>query len=173
MKMKKSTLFFTQSAVIAAAYTGLTYLAAVFGLAYGPIQFRFSEALTILPVFTPAAIPGLTIGCLLGNLGSNALPLDVIFGTFASFIAAVCSYYTRKVLWKRLPILATVFPVLINAVIVGFEICVYFTKDTSLIGFLTVAGQVGLGQLVVCYGLGMPLYTALKRVPFFAEGKMQ
>ena len=82
--MKKGTLpYLAQAGMIAAIYAALTYLAMAFNLAYGSIQFRFSEALTILPVFTPAAVPGLAIGCLIGNLASP-YPLDLIFGTAAS-----------------------------------------------------------------------------------------
>ena len=78
-KQTRSTVFLAQGAMIAAIYTVLTLLAATMNLAYGPVQFRFSEALTILPLFTPAAIPGLTIGCLLSNLFSGYGAADMIF----------------------------------------------------------------------------------------------
>lgn len=87
--MKKGTLLYlAQAGMIAAIYAALTYLAMALNLAYGSIQFRFSEALTILPIFTPAAVPGLAIGCLIGNLASP-YPLDLVFGTAASLIAAL------------------------------------------------------------------------------------
>ena len=88
MVNKKRINFIITGALIAAVYAGLTYLSNVFGLAYGPIQLRVSEVLTLLPVFTPAAIPGLTIGCFIANIGSFNM-LDMIFGSFATLIAAV------------------------------------------------------------------------------------
>ena len=83
--------FLVEAAVIAALYTVLTYLAVAMNLAYGPIQFRFSEALTILPVFTPAAIPGLALGCFLSNLASPLGIVDWVFGTLATLLAAMLS----------------------------------------------------------------------------------
>ena len=80
--------------LIAALYAIATYLSAAMGLAYGGIQFRISEALTILPIFTPAAIPGLIVGCFIGNLGSPFGMVDILLGTFATAFAAVCSYHT-------------------------------------------------------------------------------
>ena len=95
--MKKGTLLYlAQAGMIAAIYAALTYLAMALNLAYGSIQFRFSEALTILPIFTPAAVPGLAIGCLIGNLASP-YPLDLVFGTAASLIAALLTRAVRKV----------------------------------------------------------------------------
>ena len=91
--------------MIAAIYAALTYLAMALNLAYGSIQFRFSEALTILPIFTPAAVPGLAIGCLIGNLASP-YPLDLVFGTAASLIAALLTRAVRKVRIKNVPVLA-------------------------------------------------------------------
>ncbi len=166
--MKKQNMtYLAQAAMIAAAYAALTYLAAVMNLAYGPIQFRFSEALTILPVFTPAAIPGLTVGCLLGNLTSTVSPMDIIFGTAATLIAALGTRMTRNITWKGMPLLAPLFPVACNALIIGAEICVFYTKDTSFLGFITAATQVCIGQLAMCYGLGLPLFVALRRTNLF------
>lgn len=160
---KKKTDFIVKSAVIAAVYAGLTYLSSIFGIAYGPIQFRLSEALTILPVFTPAAIPGLTVGCFLGNITSPYGIVDVLCGTFATLIAAVLSYFTRKIKFKDMPLLSAVFPVIANAVIVGLEITVFMPEGFALQAFLINAFQVGFGQLVVCYGLGIPLYKVIKK----------
>ena len=78
-------------AMIAAIYAAATYLSSVFGIAYGPIQFRLSEALTVLSVFTPAAIPGLTIGCIIGNLASPFGIWDIVFGSLATLLAAVAA----------------------------------------------------------------------------------
>ena len=88
-KQTRSAVFLAQGAMIAAIYTVLTLLAATMNLAYGPVQFRFSEALTILPMFTPAAVPGLTIGCLLSNIFSGYGAADMIFGTLATLLAAI------------------------------------------------------------------------------------
>ena len=106
---KKASVYITQAAVIAALYAALTYLASVFGIAYGNVQFRFSEALTVLALFTPAAIPGLTIGCFIGNLGSPFGIMDVILGTLATFLAAYFTYVTRKAGGKFGYLLAPVF----------------------------------------------------------------
>ena len=109
--MKKGTLLYlAQAGMIAAIYAALTYLAMALNLAYGSIQFRFSEALTILPIFTPAAVPGLAIGCLIGNLASP-YPLDLVFGTAASLIAALLTRAVRKVRIKNVPVLAPLPPV--------------------------------------------------------------
>ena len=85
-----SVLFMAQAAVIAALYTVLTLVAIAMNLAFGAVQFRFSEALTILPVFTPAAIPGLTLGCVLSNLCSSYGVADIVFGSLATLLAALC-----------------------------------------------------------------------------------
>ena len=108
-KKQKTTTYITQAAVIAALYAGLTYAAGFFNLAYGSIQFRFSEALTVLACITPAAIPGLTIGCFIGNLNSPFGILDIVLGTLATFLAAYFTYVTRKVKNKAGYLLATVF----------------------------------------------------------------
>lgn len=154
--------YITAAAVIAAIYAALTYLGGFFGLSYGPIQIRFSEALTILPIFTSAAIPGLTVGCFLANIGSFNL-LDMVFGTIATLISAFLTYYLRNIRIKKLPLLALFPPVIINAVIIGAEIAVfYFPNGFSFLGFIISALEVGVGQLIACYGLGLPLYLALK-----------
>lgn len=160
---KRNLLYLAQAGMIAAVYAVLTYLAMVFNLAYGSVQFRFSEALTILPIFTPAAAPGLAIGCLIGNLASP-YPLDLLFGTAASLIAAVLTRAVRNVRIKKIPVLAPLPPVLVNAAVVGLQIT-FFTPGAaaSWAGFLISAVQVGLGQLAVCYLLGLPLGLALER----------
>ena len=161
---KKKTVFVVEAAVIAAMYAGLTYAAGALNLAYGSIQFRFSEALTILASLTPAAIPGLTIGCFLGNITSPYGLIDIICGTLATLIAAVLSYWTRKVKFKDMPLLSAIFPVLTNAVIIGLEITLFMPEGFKFEAFLITAGQIALGQLVVCYGLGIPLYKIIKKI---------
>ena len=161
--------FLVEAAVIAALYTVLTYLAVAMNLAYGPIQFRFSEALTILPVFTPAAIPGLALGCFLSNLASPLGIVDWVFGTLATLLAAMLSYALRNIRIKGLPVLASLPPVLTNVVIVGFELaCLsdigFAFQNFSLAAYVSSAISVGIGELVVCVVLGLPLFTLLKKV---------
>ena len=143
--------FLVQAGMIAAIYAVLTYAAAAANLAYGAVQFRFSEALTVLPVFTPAAIPGLALGCFLSNLASPLGPVDWVFGTAATLLAAALSYLTRRVRLAGLPVLPLCFPVLCNAVIAAWA------------AFLPTALSVGAGELVVCAALGLPLAAALER----------
>lgn len=159
---KQKTRFIVQSALIAALYAALTYVAAALNLAYGPVQFRFSEALTVLAAFTPAAIPGLAIGCFLGNLSSPMI-LDVVLGTLATLLAAGCSYLTRNIRFKNLPLLSLLFPVIFNALIVGAEITFFLPEGFSMQGYLLNAAWVGLGELVVCYVGGVPLSMALNQ----------
>lgn len=156
-------LLIVQGGVIAAIYASLTYLAGLWGLAYGPFQFRLSEALTILPVFTPAAIPGLTIGCFLGNLGSPLGLVDVLCGTAASLLAAILTRAVSRVRVKGIPVLAPLPPILCNAVVIGLELTLlgFMPQGLNLPGFLAAALEVGFGQLVVCYGLGIPLYALI------------
>lgn len=162
MKKLSNAKSLTVAAVIAALYAALTYMAAALGIAYGPIQFRFSEALTVLPVFTPAAVPGLTIGCLISNMASFN-PVDLVFGTAASLIAALLTRATRNVKTFGSPLLSLLPPVLVNALLVGLEISIFYLDGFTVGGFLISFLEVGLGQLLVCYGLGLPLYFALNK----------
>ena len=164
---KKKTMFVVESAVIAALYAGLTYAASMLNLAYGSIQFRFSEALTILACLTPSAIPGLTIGCFLGNITSPYGLIDIVCGTLATFLAAIFSYATRNVTVKKIPLLSPVFPVLTNAIIVGIEITLFMPEGFKLQAFLINALQIAIGQLVMCYGLGLPLYNVIRKTKLY------
>ena len=170
--MKNSKInYIVTSALIAAIYAGLTYLCGVFGLAYGPIQLRLSEVHTVLPVFTSAAIPGLTIGCLIANLGSfNAL--DMIFGTAATLIAALLCRALRNIKFKGLPLLSILPAVVVNAVVIGFEISWFFLPEgLTLWGFLVSGAEVGLGELIVCYAFGIPFYLAVEKHNIFSLGE--
>lgn len=170
MKHRKTkTRFLAQAGLIAAIYAVTTYLCALWGIAYGQVQFRFSEALTILPLFTPAAIPGLTVGCFLANLSSPFGMVDVLCGTAATLLAAIAVRVTRQVRFKNIPWLAPLFPVLSNAIIVGLEISFFLPEGLSWAGFAASALSVGLGELVVCYGLGLPLSIAMGRMPMFRK----
>ncbi len=153
-------------AVIAALYVALTYAqeALLPGTTSMAVQFRLSEALTMLCVFTPYAIPGLTVGCLLANIVSaGALPVDMIMGTLASFLAAVCIYRTRSITFKGLPLLSALMPAIFNGVIIGAEIEIFFIKGPfNFVSFLTQAGFVALGELAVCFTVGLLLIKAIK-----------
>ena len=165
--MKKNVLFITQGAIIAALYTVLTVLAGSLNLASGVIQVRFSEALTILPAFTPAAIPGLFIGCIISNILTGCMPLDVIFGSLATLIGAALTYLlTHKKIdgeWTFKPgkisaILTPIPPILSNTLIVPFVLA-YVYKFEGTIPFFMLT--VGIGEILSCGLLGMILYGAL------------
>lgn len=152
--MKKSTLIITQGAVIAALYVALTYVFAP--ISFREVQVRIAEALTILPVFTPAAVPGLFIGCILGNIVGGGLIPDVIFGSLATLIGAV---FTRM-LRKKSPFLAPIPPILSNTVIVPFVLKYAYLIDLPIpLMMLTVC----LGEVISCGVLGLLLYFALYR----------
>lgn len=160
MKRKRSTaLYLTRGAMIAAMYVALTYLSYLFGLSSGVIQFRISEALSILPIFLPEAILGLTVGCIISNLITGAVVWDIIFGSLATLLGALCARLMRK-LPDKLIFLTTLPTVLANAIIVPFVlIYAYGAEGAYPFFFLTV----GLGELV-CAGFGGTLlYFALKK----------
>lgn len=170
MNNKKNTAVnLAHSAMIAAVYAAATYLSAGLGLAYGPVQLRISEALTVLPVFTPAAVPGLALGCLIGNLSSPYGIWDVIFGTAATLLAAVFSRRLRKIRIKGLPFLSMLMPVVFNAVIVGAEVAICLSSQASFIGFITAAGEVALGEAIACVALGIPVFYAIRRSGIFGK----
>ena len=154
-KMKsKKLVFICQAAVIAALYVVLTYVFSAF--ASGVIQVRVSEALTILPAFTPAAIPGLVIGCLLSNTLTGCVLLDIIFGSVATLIGALGSYALRRHTW-----LVPIPPIVSNMIIVPFVLR-YAYGATDAFPFMIAT--VGAGEIISCYLLGMILYGALKKV---------
>ena len=153
--MKKSR-FLAHGALIAALYVALTYLQNFLlpGSATWAIQFRASEALCVLALFTPAAIPGLTIGCLLFNVSfAGALPLDMAVGTLATFLSVGGMYLTRNLKIKGYPLLSMLLPALFNGLLVGWELAVYIGG-----GFWLNAGYVALGELAVLLTLGTGLY---------------
>ena len=149
------------SGIIAAIYTVMSLLSSVFGIAYGPIQCRFSEALTVLPFLFPEAIPGLFIGCVVTNLMSTVGPLDLIFGSLATLLAAL---WTRRMPNKWL---APLPPVICNAVIVGAMIAWYEVGFTGAFWgmFAFNAVTVGLGEAIACYVLGLLLLQVVSRTP--------
>ena len=154
---KSNTLKLVNGGLIAALYVVLTVLAAQFNLASGAIQVRFSEALTILPVFTAPAVPGLAVGCVLANLLTGCAAWDVVFGSLATLIGAVG---TR--LLKDKPLLAWIPPVVSNMVIIPIILIkVYAVPDAWWFLVLTI----GAGEVLSCGVLGLLLYKALKNVP--------
>lgn len=168
---KKSTKYIVQSAIIAALYVCLTFLQNTLlpGTASMAVQFRVSEVLTVLALFTPAAIPGLTVGCLLANLSTlSALgPYDMIFGTLASFIAVLLMYKLRNVRLFSLPVLACLMPALINGILVGLEIEIFFIEGPfHLESFLLQGSFVALGELGVLFVLGLPLAKLIEKKGF-------
>ena len=151
--------YITLSATIAALYVVLTLISAAFGLSSGAIQLRISEALCVLVAFTPAAIPGLTIGCLISNLVASANILDIIFGTLATFLGALGGYYLRKKKW-----LITLPTLLSNVIIVPLVIVYGFgVKDIAL---PLVALTVGIGEFLSATVLGTGLLLILQKYNF-------
>ena len=158
--MKKKTRMLAHGALIAAMYVALTYLQnfLIPNSASMAIQFRASEALCVLAFFTPAAIPGLTIGCLLFNISfSGALPLDFLVGSLATLLAAGGMYLTRRVTVKGYPLMGMLLPALFNAVLVGWELAVYIGG-----AFWLNALYVAIGEVAVLLTLGSLLYYSMK-----------
>lgn len=156
------TLVITQAAIIAALYTVLTILASLLGLSSGAIQVRFSEALTILPFFSFAGVPGVTIGCLVSNIVTGSDIFDIIFGTLATFIGAVGTWYIgilfRKTEKNLLKFLSALPPIIANTIIVPFVLTyAYHMQDGIPFLMLTV----GAGEVISCGILGLILLTAL------------
>ena len=158
----KSTLYLTRGALIAALYVALTYASALFGLSSGAIQFRLSEMLCILPVFMPEAVIGLTLGCFIANLITDAIIWDIIFGTIATLIGAVGARLLRnlppKLIW-----LATLPTVISNAVIVPF-VLIYAYEVPGVYPYFALT--VAVGEIVCALTLGTALYHSLKKVKF-------
>ena len=165
MNRKKRINYIVTGAVIATLYAALTYLCQ--NLAYESTQLRLSEVLTILPIFTPAAVPGLTVGCFISNFGSFHA-IDVICGTSATFVAAVLTRCLRNITIKGLPIFAFLPPIIVNTLIIGLEIAVVqFDSSNFWWGFLISALGVGLGQTIVCLCFGIPFYYIIKKYKIF------
>ncbi len=164
----KPVRYLTEVGVIAALYTALTMINP---FSFGPIQCRVSEALTILPVFTPAAIPGLTIGCFLANLiglsmGTNvAGAWDLLLGTGATLLAAIFTYLFRKVTLRGWPWLSLIPPVFFNAVIIGAELALspLLFPEPSWSLFPVCAAEVGAGEAIAVLVGGTLLHFALTR----------
>ncbi len=144
------TKFLVQAAIIAAIYAALTI--ALMPFSYNIMQVRVSEALTILPFFTPAAIPGLFIGCIISNIIGGFGLLDIVLGSTASLLAAIATYKIKNRAFAPLP------PVVFNGIIIGAMLS-YLLNVPVLVSI----GWVSLGQLIACYGLGYPLLRGLEK----------
>ena len=154
MKNKNVTLI-THAGIIAALYVVLTLMANALGLANYAIQVRFSEALTVLPYFTPAAIPGLFVGCLLSNILTGCATLDIVFGSLATLAGAIGTYALRKHRW-----LAPVPPIAANIIVVPLVLAYVYKFEGSLLFF---AATVGIGEIISCGIFGMTLLGILSR----------
>ena len=170
MNNKSKLIPLVQGGLIAALYTVATLLLAP--LSFGPLQFRASEALTVLPIFTFSAVPGLTLGCIIANAvgvatGANIAGwLDVLLGSLATLMAAVCTRMLRHIEVKGIALLALLPPVVFNALIVGAELSLFIPEgDPYWFCLLTV----GAGELGVVLVLGIPLILALKKTKLFAD----
>ena len=160
--------------IMAALYIALTYLAMAFGLDKNAIQVRFSEALCTLAVITPAAIPGLTVGCFLANILTGCAPLDIVIGPVATFIGAVGAYYIgvwyRKMKKKGILFLSPIPTILANTIAVPFVIYICYTapdqQNVAMLGFYAIT--VFIGEVISAGVLGMLLYFAMeKRQKYF------
>lgn len=155
MKNRK-VLFVTQAAMIAALYTVLTLIAGAFGLDHYAIQLRFSEALTVLPFFTPAAIPGLYAGCLLSNILTGCIVWDILIGPIATLAGALGTWMLRrKSRW-----LAPLPPIISNTLIVPFVLAYAYQFEGSIPYFMLT---VGIGEILSCGVLGMLLLGLLEK----------
>ena len=158
--MRNKTRSMVHGAIIAALYVVLTHLQNLIfpDSANLAVQFRASEALCVLAFFTPAAIPGLTIGCFLFNLTSGAaLPLDFLIGSLATLGAAICMWKSRNLTIKGYPFLGMLMPALWNIPLVGWELCIYVGG-----GFIINAIGVAIGELAVLFSLGSVVFYAVR-----------
>ncbi len=151
---QKKIIFITQGAMTAALYVVLTCFINAFGLASNAIQVRISEAMTILPAFTPAAIPGLFVGCIISNIATGCIPPDVILGSLATLIGAVGTYLLRK----EHRFLASVPPIIANTLIVPITLKYFYHADGT-IPFLMLT--IFIGEFISCGILGQILYAAI------------
>lgn len=162
-KPQSKTSLIAQTAIIAAMYAALTYAQNFLlpGTTSMAVQFRVSEALNVLALFTPAAIPGLTLGCVISNLYNigSGLPLDMIFGSLATLGCSLSMYALKNVKIKSYPLLSILMPAIFNGIIIGWEIEFFFIDGPfEFVGFLTQGGLVALGELGVMLTLGTMLY---------------
>lgn len=155
MKQIYNTKRLALCGILAAVYCAVTVLSAP--IAYGPVQFRLSEALCILPLFAPYTSLGLFVGCLLSNLFSTVTALDIIIGSAATLIACLWTARCKRIFLAWIP------TVVVNAVLVGAMLAFVLTPGAFFQGFLTFGAQVGVGELAVMLVLGVPLGHLIRR----------
>ncbi|HIX65080.1 MAG TPA: QueT transporter family protein [Candidatus Anaerotruncus excrementipullorum] len=159
-----TTRSLTLAAMLAAVYTVVSF--ALLPLSFGIVQVRVAEALTLLPVFSPAAIWGVTVGCLLTNLIGVAtgavLPMDIFVGTAATLLAALFTRKLRGFTWRGLPVVSVLPPVVFNGIFVGAELTWMFTPDTPALFWMNAA-SVAVGELAACGVLGLALVWCIQR----------
>ena len=158
----KTTRYLTRAAIIAAIYTLLTVIFQP--ISFGAVQFRISEALTLLPVLFPEAVPGLFVGCIMANLFGGGIWYDVMLGSVATLLASLCA---RK--FRSRPLLSAAMPVIFNGLIVGPVVYLaYIRAPGEAVNWTlmyTSVGTVALGEAVVCYVLGLLLLKLMRRLP--------
>ena len=154
--MSRQSKILAQSGLIAALYVVLTLVSTALGLSSGAVQVRFSEALCLLPILTPAAIPGLTIGCLLANVLSGCILWDVVFGSLATLLGALGTYALRR----RYPALAALPPILSNVIIVPLVLAYAYHIDEAIPYMMLT---VGAGEVISVGVLGLLFLSALRR----------
>ena len=163
----------SRQAMIAAMYTVIGLVFAP--VSFGTVQVRFSEMLTMLPVFSIGNIWGVTAGCFITNViglmtGANILgSLDIIFGTAATFVASLLTYAMRNIRIKNMPLFSALPPILINAAVVGWELCIMINGSFHPVIFTAQAISVGLGQTVSCMGLGIVMVRIIEKHPALKE----
>lgn len=166
--MKFTTQKIAAAAVVAAVYAALSFVLAP--ISYGPIQFRVSEVMCVLPFFFPFATWGLFCGCILANLLSAYGLLDIIFGSLATLLAGLCTMSCRKIRPSLLgKLLACLPPILFNGVIIGAVIAYTTTPDVFWAGFVTNGAQVAGGEAAVLFLLGLPTLIWLPKTAFFSK----
>lgn len=167
----KNVLRLALSAIIAALYILINYLQEFILPASTsmPVQIRMAELLLVLALFTPAAITGLTLGTLISNIiNIGVLPLDILFGSVATLIAALLVYHFRNVKVFTLPFLSMIMPVIINGIIIGLELELFFIKGPfHFTSFLIQAGMVAIGEIFPCLIFGLPFFKLLEKLNVF------
>ena len=169
-----NTKNFTRIAMIAAIYTAICFVPGLSMIAFGQIQVRIAEALTLLPLLDKRAIAGVTLGCFLTNLLGAMLGInfiDAIVGTLATFLAAVCTYRLRNVKTAGIPVLSILMPVIFNFFIVGAELAVLFMSDNVIVGTLINGAYVAIGELIAVIA-GWFMIKALEKTELFDKSAL-
>ena len=150
-----------RGAIIAAIYAVLCLVTQP--ISFGPIQLRVAEALTLLPFLFPEAVWGVTLGCLIANIFGSGFIIDIVFGTLATFLAAIATRKTKSIWLAPLP------PILFNAVIVGVVVALSVYQDISFAVIATTCLSIGISQGLVCYIIGIPFMSLINKLKFLFE----